>query len=82
MAGEILHWEFEPIKLKLAKLTFYTPDFLVVTKDQMEFHEVKGFWEDDARVKVKCAAEKFWWAQFVAIKKSRNKWETEVFDYE
>ncbi len=60
-AGEITFYAFEAVKLKLAKLTQYTPDFMVVRADGViEFHEVKGtFWEDDARVKVKVAAEKF-----------------------
>ena len=30
LAGEILEWRFEPIRLKLAPKTFYTPDFAVV----------------------------------------------------
>jgi len=58
--GEIQWFDFEGIKLRLAKATFYTPDFLVVAADgSLEVHEVKGFWEDDARVKIKVAAEQF-----------------------
>lgn len=56
-AGEIRGWEYEPEKLRLAKRTWYTPDFRVVRADgRIEFHEVKGFWRDDARVKIKVAA--------------------------
>lgn len=78
-AGEVLWWAFEPIKLKLARLTTYTPDFVVMTKDGLlECHETKGFWQDDAKVKIKVAAEKFPF-RFVAITKKRGQWETEEF---
>ena len=59
-AGEVLWWKFEGMKLRLADNTFYTPDFNVLTRDcVMECHEVKGYWIDDARVKIKVAAEMF-----------------------
>lgn len=79
MAGEIEHYAFEPIKLRLAKATFYTPDFLVIREGMLELHEVKGFWEDDARVKIKVAAEQHWMYRFVAIKKAGAGWQTEEF---
>jgi len=67
-AGEILWYEFEAIKIRLADKTFYTPDFAVVTANgDLEFHEVKGFFRDDARVKIKVAAEHFP-AKFIVIK--------------
>lgn len=48
-AGEILWYAFEPWKFRLADKTFYTPDFGVLRADhQVECHEVKGFWQDDA----------------------------------
>lgn len=75
--GQIVEYYFEPLKLKLAKNTFYQPDFLVVTKDGMEIHEVKGHWEDDARVKFKVAAEKFWFFYFVAITEEKKRWKFE-----
>ena len=53
-AGQIARYDFEPVKLRLADRTFYTPDFRVIIPDgTIEFHEVKGFWRDDARVKIK-----------------------------
>lgn len=59
-AGAVLWWAFEPVKLQLADRTYYTPDFLVMLADHsLECHEVKGFWEDDARVKIKVAARLF-----------------------
>lgn len=78
-AGDILDYRFEAIKLKLAPSTFYTPDFMVFTNDGfIEIHEVKGFWEDDARVKIKVAAEMFPF-RFVAVTKSKDGWKEEDF---
>jgi hypothetical protein len=58
LAGQIARFDFEPEKLRLADRTFYTPDFRVLLPDgAIEFHEVKGFWQEDARVKIKVAAE-------------------------
>ena len=81
IGGEIIKWQFEAVKLKLADSTFYTPDFIILTSDGfLEIHEVKGFWQDDARVKIKVAAKEFPYFQFIAIKKAKgNQWEREVF---
>jgi hypothetical protein len=58
--GDILWYRFEGLKLRLADNTFYTPDFAVLASDNvMECHEVKGFWRDDARAKIKIAAEMY-----------------------
>ncbi|HBR2909581.1 TPA: DUF1064 domain-containing protein [Klebsiella pneumoniae] len=58
--GEIAWFRFEGIKLRLADNMFYTPDFAVMLANgQMELHEVKGFWTDDARVKTKVAADQY-----------------------
>lgn len=78
-ANEILWYEFEALKFKLADKTFYTPDFIVLNKDNvLEAHEVKGFWRDDARVKIKVAANKFP-VKFIAISKKKKAWEYEYF---
>ncbi len=81
--GHIQWYASEAIKLRLADKTFYTPDFLVLASDGLlECHEVKGFWQDDARVKIKVAAEKFPF-RFVAVKKESKKdgggWTVEFF---
>jgi hypothetical protein len=58
--GLIKWWAFEAITLHLAPRTTYRPDFLVLTRDDLlEVHETKGYWTDDARVKVKVAAAMF-----------------------
>lgn len=81
--GRILWYKFEGIKLRLADNTFYTPDFFVMdTQGFLECHEVKGHWEDDARVKIKVAASLFPF-KFVGIMKATKKngggWEVEAF---
>lgn len=78
-AGEIREYRFEPLKLRLADKTFYTPDFAVVRADCLELHEVKGFWEDDARVKIKVAAAQYPWFRFVAVQRKRQQWVMEEF---
>lgn len=81
-AGELACWKFEAVKLRLADKTFYTPDFLVIhLNGDIEFHETKGFWRDDARVKIKVAAELFPMFSFVAVQwssKTKN-WAFEFF---
>lgn len=60
MAGQMKWHKFEGMKFRLADNTFYTPDFMVMlANDQLEAHEVKGFWCDDARVKIKVAADMY-----------------------
>jgi len=80
-AGDIAWYSFEGLKFRLADNTFYTPDFPVMCADGvMEIHEVKGFWTDDARVKIKLAAELFPF-RFVAVKKGKGgQWAYEYFD--
>ncbi len=81
--GGILWHKFEGVKLRLADNTFYTPDFAVMRLDgQLEMHEVKGFWQDDARVKIKVAASLYPF-RFLAMKAKAKKngggWEAEEF---
>jgi len=82
-AGIIEGWVYEGVKLRLAKNTWYTPDFFVVlASGEVEIHETKGHWEDDARVKIKVAAEFFPWFTFKAIqrgtKREQYKWKIET----
>jgi hypothetical protein len=76
LAGEVLWWGFQSIKLRLADQTWYTPDFPVVLADcTLEFHEVKGgFIRDDAMVKLKVAAEDHPF-RFVLAQRRRREWE-------
>ena len=84
LAGEIAWYRFEGLKLRLADNTFYTGDYAVMLSNgQMEVHEVKGFWTDDARVKIKVAAEQYPF-RFIAVKARAKKhgggWDREVFE--
>ena len=82
-AGEILWYRFEGVTLKLADGCRYTPDFVLMNREGwIECHEVKGYWQDDARVKIKVAAEMFPF-RFVALKVKAKKdgggWSVEEF---
>lgn len=83
-AGQIQWRKFEGLKLRLADNTFYTPDFAVMAADGViECHEVKGFWQDDARAKIKVAADLYPF-RFLAVrakaKKEGGGWAMESFE--
>lgn len=83
LAGEILWYSFEGIKLRLADNTFYTVDFPVLRRDGLlEMREVKGVWSDDARVKIKVAASQYPFS-FIAVrrlpKRDGGGWHVEEF---
>lgn len=67
LAGEVLGFQFEAIRLRLADNTNYCPDFLVQLADTtLELHEVKAcksdgsiISEDASKIKLKVAAEKY-----------------------
>ena len=72
LTGEIAGWWFEPMAFRLADRTTYTPDFMVLLNDgTLELIDTKVYWhgkggkkgragwEEDARVKVKIAAEMY-----------------------
>jgi hypothetical protein len=90
LAGEILGYQFEPMKLRLAKNTSYSPDFLVQLADStLEFREVKAcrasgafLAEDDAMVKIKVAAEMYPMFGFVMCGKLPRKagWKFERYN--
>lgn len=80
---QILWFKFEGIKLRLADSTFLTVDFAVLpASGVLEMHEVKGHWQDDARVKIKVAASIYPF-RFIAVTKRAKKngggWNTEEF---
>lgn len=71
--GEVAWYKFEGVKLRLADNTFYTPDFAVMLiNGALQMHEVKGFWTDDARVKIKVAADMYPF-EFFALKARPKK---------
>lgn len=75
-AGEILWFKFEGVKLRLADKTFLTVDFAVLRADgQFELHDCKGskaIYTDDAKVKMKVAADIYPFAFRVAYPRSKR----------
>ena len=58
--GEVEWYQFEGVTLKLGFDCRYTPDFAVMLPNgDLEMHEVKGFFRDDALVKIRTAATMF-----------------------
>lgn len=83
-SGEIIWFGFECIRLRLADGAWFKPDFTVIpAQGPIEFHEVKGFWREAARVRIKVAAERYQWAKFVAVQKEKARdgggWKREEF---
>ena len=80
--GEVLWWTFEAIRLRLADKTTLTIDFFVMTgAGELQAHELKGkdkHWEDDARVKIKVAAELYPF-QFFGVHRASGAWQYEPF---
>jgi hypothetical protein len=81
--GEIVWYAFEAITFVLPGGVRYTPDFIVqLANGELEAHEVKGHWVDDARQKIKIAQGTFP-LRFIAIRKKAKKdgggWDIEDF---
>jgi hypothetical protein len=76
LAGEFTHVYFEQVTLKLAPDLRYTPDFAVYdAAGLLAFYEVKGgFFADDAKVKIKMAAQIFPMHSFHLARKIRGAW--------
>lgn len=72
IVGEIVAWQYECVKLHLGGGAWYLPDFVVIRDEPdgrrvSEIHEVKGFWREAAKVRLKVAVEKFWWFDFFVV---------------
>ena len=64
----------QSITLKIGNDTRYTPDFSAVVDGVFTFFETKGFFRDDAKVKIKVTARQFRWARFVLVEKTKGQW--------
>lgn len=74
---KIAEYWFEMFKVKLADKTWYLPDFLVQLPDgELEWHEVKGFMESDAAVKLKVASSLYWQFPVKVVKEIKGGWST------
>ena len=62
--GQIDRWEFEPDVFVFEKIKFgtrsYKPDFKVIdNRENVEYHEVKGYWDRKSKTKIKRMAKYF-----------------------
>lgn len=84
-AGQIVAWWYEKWTFKLADDLRYTPDFVIQKHDgTLEVEEVKGFWRDDARAKMKMFVEQYPFAvraltKSKAPRASEWQWDVETF---
>ena len=76
LAGEIIDWHFEAVTFKLADNLRYTPDFCVLHIDgSFELIDCKGsgMIDDKSIVKIKAAAERFYWFNWtMAIERTKK----------
>lgn len=85
LSGVVVDYKYESVKFRLANGAWYTPDFVawVHGKQRPMVYEIKGFWREAARVRIKVAAELYPQYQFIAVQKKRKKdgggWEYEWF---
>ena len=62
------------LTLKLGDDCRYTPDLWTHGSDGFTAWEVKGFWRDDAKVKIKVAARIYPMIRFIVVSKDRDGW--------
>ena len=82
-AGAILWYRFEGFTLKLAPGARFTPDFAVLRLGGwLEFHEIKGFFREAAKVRIKVAADLYPF-KFIAVRAVKQRdgggWSVENF---
>jgi len=87
LIGEIVRYEYEPDTLWLSERLprknrcSFTPDYKVTLPDgSHEYHEVKGFMEADAYIKLKWAIERFpQFAFILATRQRKGRWRIQKF---
>lgn len=79
--GQIVAWWYEKWTFKLADDLRYTPDFVIQRPNgALEVEEVKGFWRDDARAKVRMFVELYPFPVRAYTKaKTHSGWDVETF---
>jgi hypothetical protein len=91
-AREIARWDFEPVTLRIGPVMFYTPDFRLIMPDGIEvFDDTKALWrptkkypervgwKEDARAKIKAAAELHPYIFRGAVEIKAGVWKIECF---
>lgn len=77
--ASIADWWYECWTFKLGDDLRYTPDFVIQEPNgELRVEEVKGFWRDDARAKVRMFAELFPF-RITALIKTKQGWDVETF---
>ncbi len=83
--GEIQWWKYQPLRLRIGrnksgKAAYYKPDHGALTAEgEFILYEVKGFWREAARVRIRVAAELFPFFRFIAATRQDGAWEREEF---
>jgi len=79
IAGEILWWLYEPWRFSLGGGAWYKVDFgVMLPGGELEAIEVKGFWREAARLRIKVAASKHP-LTFKAVTRKDGEWSEEHF---
>ncbi|GAI88705.1 unnamed protein product [marine sediment metagenome] len=85
-AGIIIDWKFEAMKFRLGdgangtnRPAFFTPDFFVIHNNHFELIEVKGFFREAAKVRMKTARELYPWLAWTLVKVFKGGWQYEDF---
>jgi hypothetical protein len=77
LAGEVIWWGYEKVKLKLGDGVYYVPDFMVAMQNGgIQFHEIKGHSRALGIAKFKIAASLFPFAEFFMFRKDAKGWIT------
>ena len=71
---DVHKWYFESVNLRVGVgKSWYRCDFFVIKTDgKIEMHEVKGFWRDDALVKIRSAQLRYPQFKFIVVKKNKG----------
>ena len=78
--NQIQSFSYESVRLRISEKGFYTPDFLVIAADEVQFHEVKGMRREAGMVRLKAAAHQHRWARFFLVTKGKgsgSEWQIE-----
>lgn len=79
-AGIVREYGYEDLRLRLADGAWYKPDFRATMHDGLTLVvEVKGFWREAARLRLKVAADRFRNFRFIAVRRVKREWLTEEF---
>ena len=81
LAGEIVSWEYERLKLRLADGTWYTPDFWVTAlSGEFEIRETKGHKFQAGMIKLKVAASLYPCFTFILVERAGRAFQQTEID--